>query len=110
MFQNKTKQNKFSKICYIILILGILAFIIDITKPPKKQLSVKLTIQTIQIYKKNISPIFQSKVKCVYQISCSDYAVMAIEKYGFVKGLYLSIGRITHCRKSIGPLKEWEKP
>ena len=110
MLQNKTKQNKLLKICCIILMLGILVFIIDITKPPQKQLSVKLTIQTIQIYKQNISPILQGKVKCVYQISCSDYAVMAIEKYGFVKGLYLSIGRITHCRQSVGSLKEWERP
>ncbi|MCK5590904.1 MAG: membrane protein insertion efficiency factor YidD, partial [Candidatus Pacebacteria bacterium] len=39
-----------------------------------------------------------------------DYAVMAIEKHGFIKGLYLSVGRITHCRQSVGPLKEWEKP
>ena len=110
MFQSKIKLNKFSKICCIILVLGILTFAVDVTKSPEKQLSAKLTIQTIQIYKKNISPIFQSKVKCVYQISCSDYTVMAIEKYGFVKGLYLSIGRITHCRKSVGPLKEWERP
>ena len=87
-----------------------MAFIIDVTKPPEKQLSAKLTTQTIQIYKQNVSPILQGKVKCVYQISCSDYAVMAIEKHGFVKGLYLSIGRITHCRQSVGPLKEWERP
>ena len=110
MFQNKTKQNKFSKICCIILVLGVLTFAVDITKFPEKQLSAKSVIQIIQIYKKNISPIFQSKVKCVYQISCSDYAIMAIEKHGFVKGLYLSIGRITHCRKSVGPLMEWERP
>ena len=110
MFWNKTKQNKFSKVCCVILILGMLAFMIDVTKSPEKQLSVKLTIQAIQIYQQNISPKLQNKVKCVYQISCSDYAVMAIEKHGFVKGLYLSVGRITHCRQSVGPLKEWEKP
>ena len=110
MFQNKNKQDKFFKACCVILMLGILVFIIDVTKSPKKQLSAKLTVQTIKIYQRNISPIFQGKVKCVYQISCSDYAVMAIEKHGFIKGLYLSVGRITHCRQSVGPLKKWEKP
>lgn len=110
MFQGKIKQDKFLKVYFVILMLGITAFIIDVTKSPEKQLSARLTMQAIQIYQQNISPKLQGKVKCVYQISCSDYAVMAIEKHGFVKGLYLSVGRITHCRKSVGPLKEWEKP
>lgn len=110
MFQNKIKQNKFLKVYCALLILGMLAFIIDVTKSPDKQSSAKLTTYTIRIYQQNISPVFQGKVKCVYQISCSDYAIMAIEEYGFVRGLYLSVGRITHCRQNVGPLKKWENP
>lgn len=109
MSQN-AKQNKFLKIFYVILILGMLAFVIDVRKPPEKQLSVKLTVQTIHIYQQDISPILRGKVKCVYQISCSHYAIMAMEKYGFVKGSYLTIGRISSCRQSIGPREEWENP
>jgi len=36
---------------------------------------------------------------CRFYPSCSNYAIMALEKYGFFKGWYLAIERIKRCNK-----------
>jgi putative membrane protein insertion efficiency factor len=34
---------------------------------------------------------------CVFYPSCSEYAVLAIEKYGVSKGVYRSLKRVLRC-------------
>ena len=52
----------------------------------------------IKLYKKFISPIFKMMgIECKYYTTCSEYTRMAIEKYGCIKGTYLSIKRIIKC-------------
>ena len=47
-------------------------------------------------YKANISPLLP-KGQCRYTPTCSDYGLQAIEKYGAVKGGWLTIKRIIRC-------------
>jgi len=35
--------------------------------------------------------------KCKFTPTCSSYAIEALEKYGFIKGTFLSIRRILRC-------------
>ncbi|WP_099189740.1 membrane protein insertion efficiency factor YidD [Tepidibacter mesophilus] len=49
----------------------------------------------IRFYQKFISPI-KGKT-CRFYPTCSQYAIEALEKYGFLKGSYLSIKRILKC-------------
>ena len=49
----------------------------------------------IRFYKKYISPL--KKPCCIYYPSCSQYALEAIEKYGALKGGWISIKRILRC-------------
>lgn len=49
----------------------------------------------IRFYQKFISPI-KGKT-CRFYPTCSQYAMDALEKYGFLKGSYLSIKRILKC-------------
>ncbi|NOR85833.1 membrane protein insertion efficiency factor YidD [archaeon] len=37
------------------------------------------------------------KIICRFYPSCSNYAIMALKKYGFFKGWYLSYKRIRRC-------------
>ena len=46
-------------------------------------------------YKKYISPY--KGLKCPYTPSCSDYALLAIEKYGVLKGGRMAAWRILRC-------------
>lgn len=52
-------------------------------------------IKGIRGYQKYLSPL--KGVRCPYTPSCSQYAVLAIEKYGAVKGSALAAWRILRC-------------
>lgn len=54
----------------------------------------KFLICLIQFYRKHKRRVDV----CRYTPSCSEYAILAIEKYGAVKGAVLSIKRITKCK------------
>jgi putative membrane protein insertion efficiency factor len=39
-------------------------------------------------------------ILCRFYPSCSNYAILALEKYGFFKGWYLAYRRIKRCNQS----------
>lgn len=49
----------------------------------------------IGFYRKFISPL--KPVCCRFTPTCSQYAYEAFSKYGFFKGMYLSLKRILKC-------------
>ncbi len=58
----------------------------------------KILLKLIKLYKKFISPIFQSNgTHCKYYPTCSEYTKQAIEKYGCIKGSLKGIIRIIKC-------------
>ncbi len=52
-------------------------------------------IVLIKFYRKYISPL--KKPCCRFVPTCSQYALMAIEKYGALKGTYLAVKRVLKC-------------
>ncbi|WP_082788905.1 membrane protein insertion efficiency factor YidD [Desulfolucanica intricata] len=55
----------------------------------------KFLIFLIKIYQKFISPL--KMPTCRFYPSCSQYAVLAIQKYGVIKGGFLFFKRIMKC-------------
>ncbi|MAH80964.1 MAG: membrane protein insertion efficiency factor YidD [Rickettsiales bacterium] len=55
----------------------------------------KLTIIIIKIYQKCLSPFLGPR--CCFYPTCSEYAIQSFKEFGFIKGLYLSIKRISRC-------------
>jgi putative membrane protein insertion efficiency factor len=49
----------------------------------------------IKIYQIFISPLFPPS--CRYTPTCSQYALEAVEKHGFIKGSYLAGRRLLRC-------------
>jgi len=49
----------------------------------------------IKAYKYLISPILPSS--CRFYPSCSEYALEAFNKYGLIKGFWLTLKRIGRC-------------
>jgi len=39
---------------------------------------------------------------CRFEPTCSNYAILAIDKYGIVKGLFAIVGRLARCRPPNG--------
>ena len=54
-----------------------------------------LALQFIRAYQKFISPAVPSG--CRYDPTCSHYTYEAIQKYGFFRGAWLGIQRISRC-------------
>jgi len=58
----------------------------------------KLAIKFIGLYQIYLSPVLSRKgVKCRFHPTCSDYAILAYQKYGFIKGTHKIIDRLLRC-------------
>jgi len=55
----------------------------------------KYAIKFIRFYQRKISPLFPPR--CKYYPTCSQYAVIAIERFGLFKGGLLAVWRILRC-------------
>jgi putative membrane protein insertion efficiency factor len=61
-----------------------------------------LAIIFIRIYQLAVSPLTGGRAVCRFTPTCSEYARQAIEKYGFVRGTWMGIKRISRCRPGGG--------
>ncbi len=55
----------------------------------------KILLIVIKFYRNYISPL--KPPCCIYEPTCSVYAMQAIEKYGAIKGGFKAIKRILRC-------------
>ncbi len=55
----------------------------------------KITLKGIRLYQRYISPLLGPN--CRFHPTCSEYAFLAVEKYGFFKGGFLAVKRILRC-------------
>jgi putative membrane protein insertion efficiency factor len=54
-----------------------------------------LLVAIIVFYQRYISPLYGPS--CRFYPSCSAYSLQAINKHGLIKGLFLSLRRISRC-------------
>lgn len=64
-------------------------------EPKENSLLVKLFLLPIRFYRACISPL--KPPVCRYTPTCSEYAVIALKRYGVLKGSWLAIKRIARC-------------
>ena len=55
----------------------------------------RFVVLLIRLYRRFISPYFPPV--CRFRPTCSQYALEAIEKYGFLKGGWLGLKRVLKC-------------
>ena len=63
--------------------------------PQSMELLKKLFLLLIRFYQIGISPLIGPS--CRFQPTCSQYAMIAIQRYGVVKGTYLAVRRLLKC-------------
>ncbi len=56
----------------------------------------KVIISFIKLYQKTAPQSLRQS--CRFEPSCSNYMILAIEKYGVIKGVWLGLKRISRCR------------
>ncbi|HMT03468.1 MAG TPA: membrane protein insertion efficiency factor YidD [Burkholderiales bacterium] len=61
---------------------------------------IKIIIFPIKLYQLCLSPYLPKT--CRYYPTCSEYAIIAINKYGIIRGLFISIKRILRCQPFAG--------
>ncbi len=54
-----------------------------------------LLIFLVKLYQWFISPVL--KKNCRFQPTCSTYMILAIKKYGSIKGVFLGFKRLLKC-------------
>lgn len=54
-----------------------------------------ILISIIKFYRKHISPL--KPPTCKFYPTCSEYGITAIERFGVVKGSFLTLWRIIRC-------------
>lgn len=52
-------------------------------------------LAAIGFYRRSISPLFPPS--CRYVPTCSEYAMIAIQRYGFLRGSWMAVKRICRC-------------
>ena len=60
-----------------------------------KKISILPFVLIIKIYQKLISPILLPS--CRFNPTCSQYSIQSLNKYGLLKGLWLTFKRISKC-------------
>jgi len=62
-----------------------------------------LAVKILKIYQKTLSPdhgilkFLYPNGFCRFNPTCSDYAIEAVEKYGFIKGGIKAVWRVLRC-------------
>lgn len=54
-----------------------------------------LVLILLRAYKRFISPLLPAS--CIYQPTCSEYMMQAVQRYGVIKGVWLGVKRIARC-------------
>jgi putative membrane protein insertion efficiency factor len=63
--------------------------------PRRRLMIIKVILLIIKGYQLAISPLIGPR--CRFAPTCSQYALESFEKHGFVRGLVLSLKRISKC-------------
>lgn len=58
-------------------------------------LAARSAIACIRFYQRVVSPLFPAR--CIYTPTCSEYALQAVRKHGFIRGGLLAVKRILRC-------------
>lgn len=57
-------------------------------------------IWLVHLYQNKASD--RTRLKCVFEPSCSEYMILSVEKYGVLRGVYRGIRRLLRCHPPNG--------
>lgn len=64
-------------------------------KTKHSQIASRAVILLIRGYQKGISPLLGPH--CRFEPTCSSYAILAVQRFGLIKGCWLTIKRVLKC-------------
>ena len=59
-----------------------------------------VSIKLVHLYRRLASD--KLRTSCLFEPTCSEFAILALHKYGFIKGWLKSFKRIINCKQPNG--------
>jgi len=84
-----------------VVVLVLLFFAVDAKRQPQAHVGVKLYMKAMGVYRRDIHPVSSRFIRCPYNPTCSRYSVLAVQRFGIVKGLVLTVRRLWRCNGSV---------
>jgi putative membrane protein insertion efficiency factor len=82
----------------LAVIVAAVAALVDVTRPPARQVSARLAVAGIHLYQRALSPAAaRAGAVCRFTPTCSRYAETVIARDGIVRGGWLAVKRIARC-------------
>lgn len=88
------------KVLALVLFAGLLIFC-DAMRSPENQLSASLYIGSVHLYQEFGRPMLDGVVACRFNPTCSVYSIQAVQKYGILQGLFLTVKRLASCTNDV---------
>jgi uncharacterized protein len=80
----------------LVLIAGL---VLDARRAPAQQFFVTAAVGSIHLYQRTVSPLVaRAGFQCRFKPTCSHYGELALEKYGFARGAWMTARRVARCR------------
>jgi hypothetical protein len=83
--------------------LLLVAFAIDASSRPSRQVSVRIYSAAIHLYQAVGRPVLEGHVRCRYRPTCSVYSERAVRTHGILAGLSMTLRRLASCTKDVPP-------
>jgi putative component of membrane protein insertase Oxa1/YidC/SpoIIIJ protein YidD len=73
---------------------------------PDMSLDAEIAVAMIRFYQTDINP--NSVSRCPFRVSCSNFAIRAVKRYGFVPGILIFVDRLFY-RENMGAFEYYPK-
>ncbi|GAC1402470.1 MAG: hypothetical protein NVSMB68_16390 [Thermoanaerobaculia bacterium] len=82
-------------VLFVVTLLVVMTH--DLALEPRDSYSARATIAAIDGYRAHISPHLKGVIRCRFTPTCSAYGREVIRKYGFARGAWLALVRVSKC-------------
>jgi uncharacterized protein len=87
---------------YLALIgLMLMLATLDGLRPPNRQITGRAYIVLVHVYQHDGRSLLEGHVQCRFQPTCSNYSIEAVQRYGFTRGIGLTLRRLWRCRSNV---------
>lgn len=81
------------------LVVGLV--LLDGLRTPEHQLAGPAYIGLVHVYQESGRPLLEGRVRCRFQPTCSNYSIDAVRRYGFTRGIGMTMARLWRCRSNV---------
>ncbi len=86
------------KLLFVALALLVALAALDLSRPPRDQLTARALLGAIDLYQTSLSPVLPSLgVECRFSPTCSHYAEASIRRHGALRGSWRALRRLARC-------------